>query len=442
MLSSSSSLSASITSDLLQRTIRQCAMSSRYNVAYFLAFNIGFLPLPIIIILTSYVVIFITTRKYTRRQLDRISGSSPSWRPLSCESTLEMKRQTSESTQPHKHLTPNFTFPCTNEPIVRLSDEVPLNISSSYDTLRVRQGKWVHTTPNMNTDQETEKSFYKQIVQALRALLIWRPNQGEGEQPGQPHSFVYRTRNTSIALSEEEAAARKLRNQAGTLLIVIGTTILVSYTPLLSIAFLAAFHYNVNVTYSEVQGFILLMLSNASINPLIYFLLNKEFRVAAKSIFFDSAIAIRLRRQSSSFSTRGSVFSQTLTTETSAHHSVTVPVRPASLSASNDFIYRHSHKTPSQESDVTTTPSPVKLKPRIGEYYRPASDPVIKRRMTATQGKARTRPVSGKLAAEERIQKHVLRNSLIVLAPSDREAIKSKSSGLINLSFYEVESAL
>ena len=48
--------------------------------------------------------------------------------------------------------------------------------------------------------------------------------------------------------SEEEAAARKLRNQAGTLLVVIGTTILVSYTPLLSIAMLAAFHYNVNVS--------------------------------------------------------------------------------------------------------------------------------------------------------------------------------------------------
>ena len=42
------------------------------------------------------------------------------------------------------------------------------------------------------------KSINLQIVQALRALLIWRPNQGEGEQ--QPHSFVYRTRNTSIAL--------------------------------------------------------------------------------------------------------------------------------------------------------------------------------------------------------------------------------------------------
>ena len=46
------------------------------------------------------------------------------------------------------------------------------------------------------------------------------------------------------------------------------------------------------VTYKEVQGFILLMLSNASINPLIYFLLNKEFRLAAKSLFFDSAATV------------------------------------------------------------------------------------------------------------------------------------------------------
>ena len=46
----------------------------------------------------------------------------------------------------------------------RLSDEVPLNISSSYDTLRVRQGKWVPQTPNMSSAEETEKSFYKQVT--------------------------------------------------------------------------------------------------------------------------------------------------------------------------------------------------------------------------------------------------------------------------------------
>ena len=81
-------------------------------------------------------------------------------------------------------------------------------------------------------------------------------------------------------------------------------------------------------------------------------------------------------------------------------------------------------------------------KPKIGEFYRPASDPVIKRRMASGQvQRGRKRPVSGKLGTEERIQKHVLRNSLIVFAPDDKE-IKSKSSGLINLSFYEVESAL
>ena len=140
--------------------------------------------------------------------------------------------------------------------------------------------------------------------------------------------------------------------------------------------------------------------------------------------------------------TRGSVFSQTITTEASHHHNL--PVRPTSLSASNDHVCRHPHK-PSQESEVTPTPSPVKLKPgRVGEYYRPATDPVITRRAESTRGRAdrrTSRPVSGKLAAEERIQKHVLRNSLIVLAPNDKE-VKSKSSGLINLSFYEVESAL
>ena len=59
--------------------------------------------------------------------------------------------------------------------------------------------------------------------------------------------MVLTTKEANKPQSEEEAAARKLRNQAGTLLIVIGTTILVSYTPLLSVALLAAFHYNVQV---------------------------------------------------------------------------------------------------------------------------------------------------------------------------------------------------
>ena len=148
-------------------------------------------------------------------------------------------------------------------------------------------------------------------------------------------------------------------------------------------------------------------------------------------------IAVRLRRQSSSFSTRGSVLvSQTLTTETNPN----LNVRPPSLSCSNDHVFREKHS----QVEVATTPSPMKAtaKPKIGEFYRPASDPVIKRRMASGQvQRGRKRPVSGKLGTEERIQKHVLRNSLIVFAPDDKE-IKSKSSGLINLSFYEVESAL
>ena len=63
---------------------------------------------------------------------------------------------------------------------------------------------------------------------------------------GRPSNKAYLVNMTHLQ-SEEEAAAKKLRNQAGTLLIVIGTTILVSYTPILSIAMLAAFHYNVSV---------------------------------------------------------------------------------------------------------------------------------------------------------------------------------------------------
>jgi hypothetical protein len=81
------------------------------------------------------------------------------------------------------------------------------------------------------------------------------------------------------------------------------------------------------------------------------------------------------------------------------------------------------------------------MRPKVGEHYRPASDPVIKRHKLAIQGGGKPRPISGKLTTEERIQKHVLRNSLIVIAPADR-VTKSRSSGLINLSFYEVESAL
>ena len=35
----------------------------------------------------------------------------------------------------------------------------------------------------------------------------------------------------------------------------------------------------------------MLMLSNAAINPLIYFLLNKEFRVAAKTLFNPNPVS-------------------------------------------------------------------------------------------------------------------------------------------------------
>ena len=42
--------------------------------------------------------------------------------------------------------------------LTRLSDEGPLNISSSYDTLRVKPSNWVPQTPTA-----VEKSFYKQV---------------------------------------------------------------------------------------------------------------------------------------------------------------------------------------------------------------------------------------------------------------------------------------
>ena len=41
-----------------------------------------------------------------------------------------------------------------------------------------------------------------------------------------------------------------------------------------------------------IQAFTLLMVANASINPLIYFLLNKEFRLSAKALFAGSLVRL------------------------------------------------------------------------------------------------------------------------------------------------------